>query len=78
MVIELTPEKRDLLLELVDAALGEIGSEIRHTMTSSYKDDLKARKRVLLGLHELLRGGPPVGAPGPEPDVAPARAIGLV
>lgn len=54
MSIELTSDQRDLLLQLVDSALGEIGPEIRRTMTSAYKEALKEQRRALQALHDLL------------------------
>jgi hypothetical protein len=67
MNVDLTAEQRDLLLRLVNAALRDIGPEIRHTMTSTYKDDLKAERRDLQGVRDLLISGAPsdhVVAPG--------------
>jgi hypothetical protein len=54
MSVELTQPERDLLRQLVDAALREIGPEIRRTQTYSYKDDLKQQRRTLLSLRERL------------------------
>ena len=54
MSVELTQQERDLLRQLVDAALREIGPEIRRTQTYSYKDDLKTQRRTLLHLQERL------------------------
>ena len=55
MHVELSPEKRDLLAQLVYCAIREIGPEIRHTSSRSYKDDLKQRRRELQGLCDLLK-----------------------
>jgi len=52
MQLELDQQERTLLLQLVDAALHEIGTEIRRTRTYDYKDDLKERRRLL----QRLRG----------------------
>lgn len=54
MLLELTQAERDELLHLVDAALRDIGPEIRHTRTWEYKDDLKAHRRFLRTLHGHL------------------------
>lgn len=62
MLIDLTSGQRDLLLQLVDAALRDIGPEIRHTTTSSYKDDLKAHRRELQRLRQLLAAEAPAAA----------------
>jgi hypothetical protein len=56
MGVELTQEERDLLRQLVDAALREIGPEIRRTQTYDYKDDLKHQRHTLLGLRDRLIG----------------------
>ena len=43
--VELTRRERDLLTQLVDFALREIGPEILRTMTYDYQDDLKKTSR---------------------------------
>ena len=60
MSVELTSEQRNLLLQLVSEAIREIGPEIRHTMTSTYKDDLKQQRRALRHLRDVL-SAPAVG-----------------
>jgi len=55
MSVQLTQQERAVLRQLVDAALSEIGPEIRRTQTYSYKDNLKAERRTLLHLQEILR-----------------------
>ena len=54
MSVELTRQEREMLRQLVDSALREIGSEIRRTRTYTYKDDLKQQRRTLLRLRERL------------------------
>lgn len=54
MNVELNQLERDVLAQLVDAALREIGPEIRRTMTFDYKDDLKKHRETLRQLHERL------------------------
>jgi len=56
MLVQLTPEQRDRLLQLVDDAAQELGPEIHHTVTRTYKDDLKEQRRELRILHDLLSG----------------------
>jgi len=63
MIVELTPEQRDQLLQLVDVALREIGPEIRHTDNSSFRDDLKSQRGTLRSVHNLLADM----APGDQP-----------
>jgi hypothetical protein len=68
MLVPLTPRQRDLVLQLVDAAMDEIGPEIRHTFDRDYRDELKEQRRELRGLHDVL-GTPDSGestAPGIE------------
>jgi hypothetical protein len=54
MIVELTREQRDQLLELVNLELLEIGPEIRHTTRRNFRDDLKEQRRVLTSLRDLL------------------------
>lgn len=54
MRVDLTPHNRDLLLELVDSEIREIGPEIRHTDHCDYRDELRAKRRELRDLHALL------------------------
>ena len=54
MIVELTSEQRDQLLQLVDTALREIGPEIRHTDSSSFRDDLRTQRGTLRSIHHLL------------------------
>ncbi|MGD8452055.1 MAG: hypothetical protein PVJ57_09580 [Phycisphaerae bacterium] len=65
MKVELTSEQQTLVLQLVEAALREIGPEIRHTMTSTYKDALKQERRALRSLQNLF-GGPEAELSGIE------------
>ncbi len=58
MIVELDAQQRALLIELVQEALTDLGPEIRHTRTSTYKDDLKYERRVLVGLRDLLSDVP--------------------
>ena len=64
MNLELTQEECGLLAQLVDAALREIGPEIRHTDHYDYKDDLKEQRRTLLRLYECLTGQTPPALSG--------------
>lgn len=59
MQVELTQQERDVLTQLVDQALREIGPEIRRTMTYDYKDDLKKHRETLKHLHERLTSEAP-------------------
>ena len=61
--IEVSSEEVAVLKELLDAELRDIPSEIRHTQTSSYKDDLKRRRVLLTGLVERINSVCDAGAP---------------
>jgi hypothetical protein len=65
MHIDLTSEQRHLLLQLVDSAIRDMGPEIRHTTTRTYKEDLKQQRRDLRQLRNVLlaRGPSDVEAP---------------
>ena len=54
MVIELTKEECRVLEQLLCTAIRDLGPEVRHTMTSDYKEDLKAHKRILQDLYHRL------------------------
>ncbi len=54
MIVELTPEQRGALLELINRELLELGPEIHHTWTRDYRENLKQERRVLLELRERL------------------------
>ena len=55
MIVELTPEEREVLLTLVEREIADLGPEIRHTDTKTYREDLKAQQRTLKNLFEHLR-----------------------
>jgi hypothetical protein len=57
MTFELTSTQRETLLGLVDQAIMELGPEIHHTVTRSYKDDLRELRQNLWALRVLLSGG---------------------
>ena len=76
MHVQLTPGQRDLLLHLVDVAVREIGPEIRHTSTRSYREDLKDQRRELRELHGVLvTARPEVTDPAPY-DETPGGIVG--
>ena len=56
MFLELNREENKLLTELVEARIGELGSEIRRSRDSAFHDKLKAHKqllqKILRHLHE--------------------------
>lgn len=54
MRIELSEAEREAILRLVDREISELGPEIRHTSTRSYREELKAEKQMLRKLREHL------------------------
>jgi hypothetical protein len=54
MYIELNEDEREILERLLEHEISDLGPEIRHTNTSSYRDDLKAHKKALRDLLERL------------------------
>jgi hypothetical protein len=54
MTVELTSAQCEVLLELVNEALREIGPEIHHTRTTSYKEDLRDLRHDLSSVRALL------------------------
>lgn len=55
MNIDLTPEEREVLLALVEREIADLGPEIRHTRTRTYREDLKDQQRTLRNLFQHLR-----------------------
>ncbi len=54
MTLELTPQERDLLVGLLDREISDLGPEIHHTDTRSFRQDLKATRQLLLHLRDRL------------------------
>jgi hypothetical protein len=77
MLVQLTPQQPDVLVQLVDEAMEELGPEIHHTMTRTYKDDLKEQRRELHALRDLLSGQPARPVQEPEPATAPSDTLGM-
>jgi len=76
MRFDINGEERDVLLHMLDEAIREMGPEIRHTMTSTYKDDLKQHRRVLRTLHDRLAAAVLDGAGAPASQVDAAGPLG--
>lgn len=55
MIVDLTPEEREVLLGLVDREITELAPEIRHTRTQTYREDLKTQQQTLKELSKHLR-----------------------
>lgn len=58
MRIELTESQREILENLLEREIADLGPEIRHTDARAYRDDLRAQKQVLRELLEQLRPAP--------------------
>ena len=54
MLVQITPEQRDLLLTLLDEAVEELAPEIHHTRSAEYKETLKTRRNQLTAAREAL------------------------
>jgi hypothetical protein len=54
MQIEISHEERKLLAHLIEHEIQDLGPEIRHTQTSSYRDGLKADREALKSLLKRL------------------------
>jgi hypothetical protein len=65
MLIDMTEQERQLLMQLVRREITDLGPEIRRTRTSSFRDELKDQKDVFRHLLEHLSaassGEPHVG-----------------
>jgi hypothetical protein len=62
MPLEVNTEESELLAALVRRELDELGPEIHHTRAKSYREDLKARRDLLVRLLERLSAPQPVRA----------------
>lgn len=58
MHVELTQEECTLLANLLDQAVRDLKAEIHHTDTPDYKDQLKEREALMLGLLRKLGCSP--------------------
>lgn len=55
MQLDLSPEERDLLIRLVESALGEARVEVRHTQIAQYRERVRGEETQLKELLERLR-----------------------
>ena len=54
MVIELTNEELELVRELIDERVAQLGPEIHHTDSRDFRDGLQALRKKLWTLGERL------------------------
>lgn len=66
MIVELTDEQRDLLADLIDREIAQLGPEIRHTDAASYRAELKADRHVLREIRAHLEKPTPVTSSHPS------------
>jgi hypothetical protein len=50
MTIELSPQEKDLLTEILQKELEEIRTEFHHTQVFDYRESLKVREAAVRGL----------------------------
>ncbi len=55
MTLTLSDQEWELLLQLVEREVSDLGPEIRHTTTSGLRDELKRDKHTLRRLLERMR-----------------------
>ena len=56
MQLELTGDEQTLLAGLLDEAMRDLKEEIYHTETYDYKEQLKVREQLMLGLLGKVKG----------------------
>ena len=54
MLIELTAEEVDIVRQLVEERIKELGPEIHHTRSNDFREGLKDLRRRLEGLDQRL------------------------
>ncbi|MBK9128012.1 MAG: hypothetical protein IPM13_09445 [Phycisphaerales bacterium] len=54
MTLELSPEEVEVLRKVLEREIAEVGPELRHTATSTYHDELKHYKEVLIHISKRL------------------------
>jgi hypothetical protein len=57
--IDLTPEERLVLTDILKRALEDLHTEISHTDSGDYRDALRARRGVVEKVLESIGGTPP-------------------
>lgn len=61
MLLEIDDDQRDVLAAVIHRELEDLGPEIHHTRTRSYRDDLKVRRETLVHLLDRLAVPVPAG-----------------
>lgn len=55
MILDITSEEKSLLVQLLQRESEDLPAEVRRTETSSFRDELKQRERLVRSLVERLR-----------------------
>jgi hypothetical protein len=55
MQLTLAPQEQEELSRVVESAISDLGTEIRHTDNQAMRHDLQERKGVLLAILDRLR-----------------------
>jgi hypothetical protein len=55
MNLQVTPEERDLLLDILQGRLMELRSEVHHASVPEFKEDLLSREQLLKELIDKLQ-----------------------
>ncbi len=55
MQLTLAPQEQEVLSRVVESAISDLGTEIRHTDNQAMRHDLQERKGILLAILERLR-----------------------
>lgn len=56
--ISLTPNERDLMFRLLDRELGDTRSEVHHTHTPGFREDVQREEQLLRNLLAKLKAVP--------------------
>ena len=54
MTLELSAAEREILIQVLERELSEMGPQIRHSQHTDYRDELKQEKRTLQELRDRL------------------------
>lgn len=60
MQLALEPQEQEILVWALNGAVSDLGAEIADTENQEFREDLKKRKAILLGILDRLKetGGP--------------------
>lgn len=56
--VELTPEEKEMLREMLESEISDLSEEIAHTDSFDYRDALRQRRGVLQKLVEAIAAAP--------------------